>query len=105
MPIWQEPVSLRHAEGNLYGTTNQGPAFDTGVGAVFELVPKKGGGWAEKVLHSFSSNGTDGFHPFSSGLVLDEAGNLYGTTTEGGTGVCVYGKVNWGCGTVFEITP
>ena len=42
--------------------------------------------WAaqrETVLHSFNNNGSDGFDP-EAGLVLDGAGNLYGTTVEGG---------------------
>jgi uncharacterized repeat protein (TIGR03803 family) len=51
----------------------------------------------EKVLYSFAG-GTDGANPVSD-LTLDNAGNLYGTTTAGGTGtVC-----NGGCGTVFEL--
>jgi len=80
------------ASGNLYGTT-YGGAF--GVGTAFELTPKAGGGWTEKILHSFNVNGKDGNHPQAS-LVFDAAGNLYGTTYDGG----VYGD-----GTAFEITP
>jgi len=80
------------ASGNLYGTT-YGGAF--GLGTAFELTPKAGGGWTEKILHRFNDNGKDGNHPQAS-LVFDASGNLYGTTYDGG----VYGD-----GTVFEITP
>jgi uncharacterized repeat protein (TIGR03803 family) len=82
------------AAGNLYGTTQQGGAY--GYGTVFELIPTSGGAWAEKLLHSFKDDGTDGENPFA-GLVLDAAGNLYGTTAGGGT----YNN----SGTVFELTP
>jgi uncharacterized repeat protein (TIGR03803 family) len=44
--------------GNLYGTTNQGGA--NGMGVVFELMPQAGGGWTEKVLHTFKYDGRDG---------------------------------------------
>lgn len=54
----------------------------------------------ESVLDSFAG-GTDGQYPYSS-LVADAAGNLYGSTYEGGT-PCSSG--NFGCGTVFELTP
>ncbi len=59
------------------------------------MTPQAGGGWTEKVLYSFNDNGTDGDYPYA-GLIFDAAGNLYGTTGEGGT---------YGCGTVFELTP
>ena len=81
------------AAGNLYGTTSNGGTY-TSRGTVFELTPTAGGGWTETVLHSFG-NGTDGVTP-EAGLIFDAAGNLYGTTTGGGT---YYG------GTVFELTP
>jgi uncharacterized repeat protein (TIGR03803 family) len=81
------------AAGNLYGTTSEGGTYDGGT--VFELTPAAGGGWTEKVLHSFG-NGNDGAYPHYAGLIFDAAGNLYGTTSGGGT---------YGGGTVFELTP
>jgi uncharacterized repeat protein (TIGR03803 family) len=66
--------------GNLYGTTYYGG--ENGYGTVFQLKPSNGH-WFIKVLHSFNNNGEDGFYP-QSGVVLDSAGNLYGTTSEGG---------------------
>ncbi len=90
---------VRDKASNLYGTTVVGGAH--GFGTVFELTPKAGGGWTEKVLHSFNLNGKDGAYPIAS-LILDAAGNLYGTTQSGGnfSSECTYG-----CGTVFELTP
>ncbi|HTS37695.1 MAG TPA: choice-of-anchor tandem repeat GloVer-containing protein [Candidatus Solibacter sp.] len=74
--------------GDLYGTTNLGGAFR--VGTVFKLSPNGD----EFVLHSFTPNTSDGQHPYGE-LLLDSAGNLYGTTEYGGTS---------GAGVVFEIT-
>ena len=68
---------IRDAEGNLYGTTDQGGAF--GYGTVFKLDPSG----KETVLHSFNQGTADGYYP-SAGLLRDEAGNLYGTTENGG---------------------
>ena len=73
------------SDGNLYGTTQQGGAYGNcypsfkGCGTVFELTPSGN----EIVLWSFG-NGEDGKLPYC-GLVFDTAGNLYGTTYEGGT--------------------
>ncbi len=80
--------------GNLYGTSNTGGAYGTtnSGGTVYELSPLAGGGWSQKVLHSFG-NGTDGAEPYA-GVIFDSAGNLYGTTTQGGT---------LGFGIVFEL--
>jgi len=93
------------AEGNLYGTTSAGGANNGGI--VFELSPKAGGGWTEKILHNFGSSG-DGASPLA-GLILDASGNLYGTTYSGGSGTsesCQYsGGTTGDCGTVFELTP
>jgi uncharacterized repeat protein (TIGR03803 family) len=81
--------------GNLYGTT----IYGAGYGAVFEMSPNQGGGWTETVLYTFNGNG-DGRYPHGS-LVFDDAGNLYGTTDNGG----IYCGLFQGCGTVFELTP
>jgi uncharacterized repeat protein (TIGR03803 family) len=80
------------AAGNLYGTTSAGGAY--GGGTVFELSPQPGGGWTEEILRYFGS-GTDAKGPRGS-LIFDAAGNLYGTTLEGGA----YGE-----GAVFELFP
>jgi uncharacterized repeat protein (TIGR03803 family) len=79
--------------GNLYGTTSGGGIY--GEGAVFELSAQAGGGWNEKVLHSFDNFGFGGYFPLGS-VVMDGAGNLYGTTAYGGA---------HGAGTVFELSP
>jgi len=86
--------------GNLYGTTEFDGTY--GCGAVFELSPTGGGNWAEKVLYNFANSATDGCAP-QAGLILDAAGNLYGTTTFGGNLSCYTYRA--GCGTVFELIP
>jgi uncharacterized repeat protein (TIGR03803 family) len=81
--------------GNLYGTTLGGGVY--GYGTVFELTRKAGEGWTEKVLHSFNDNGKDGYRPYA-GLIVDTAGNLYGTTIAGSA-------IENSAGTVFELSP
>jgi uncharacterized repeat protein (TIGR03803 family) len=83
--------------GNLYGATNAGGSGLSGT--VFELTPQGGGLWSERILHSFKPNPPDGYQPYA-GLVFDKAGNLYGTTSEGGSGPCSHG-----CGVVYELSP
>jgi uncharacterized repeat protein (TIGR03803 family) len=68
------------AKGNLYGTTFAGGIY--GNGTVFKLG-KKGGKWTEQALFSFSQDAT-GKLPLA-GVTLDADGNLYGTTSAGGT--------------------
>jgi uncharacterized repeat protein (TIGR03803 family) len=85
---------IRDAAGNLYGTAGGGVY---GEGVVFKLRPKLGGGWTESVLHSFSG-GADGAAP-AAGLIMDTAGNLYGTAGGGST------KAHPAHGVVFELTP
>jgi uncharacterized repeat protein (TIGR03803 family) len=59
----------------------------------------------EKAIHMFGE-GTDGAQPYGSSLILDSAGNLYGTTSIGGTGRCTNQYIEQiGCGTVFELMP
>jgi uncharacterized repeat protein (TIGR03803 family) len=81
-------------QGNLYGTTEYGGVND--FGTVFKLTPGGSGGtWTGTVLHSFAGS-TDGANPVG-GLVFDSAGNLYGTTPQGGS--------SFGLGTVFKLKP
>ena len=80
---------VRDKAGNLYGTTIAGGAND--IGTVFKVTPTG----VETVLHSFASDGKDGYRPYT-GLAIDGAGNLYGTTYSGGAS-------NYG--TVFKVTP
>jgi uncharacterized repeat protein (TIGR03803 family) len=77
---------IRDGEGNLYGTTQLGGAST--YGTVFKLDNTG----KETVLHSF--NWTDGAYPFVGRLVQDGAGNLYGTTQNGGAS---------GSGTIFKV--
>ncbi len=91
--------------GNLYGTTLSGGDLARcdgyGCGVVFELSPGANSKWTEKVLHKFQGGSKDGAQPLAS-LVLDGAGNLYGTTTEGGNSIRCGA---YGCGVVFELSP
>jgi hypothetical protein len=80
--------------GNLYGTTvGGGPHGQPSLGAVFELSPDQNGHWAIVRTYSFT-NGVDGSAP-RSGVVLDEAGNAYGTSSQGAAGY----------GAIFQLTP
>jgi uncharacterized repeat protein (TIGR03803 family) len=96
------------AQGNLYGTTYRGGAYNQGT--VFKLTPPVAPAteWTETVLHSFS--GADGANP-RAGVIFDAQGNLYGTTPSGGAfskvcgGVIFDGEGPPGCGTVFKLTP
>jgi len=60
------------------------------------LSPNSDGTWRESILHAFH-NSRDGGEPELDRLLVDSAGNIYGTTFIGGSG--------FGGGTVFEITP
>jgi uncharacterized repeat protein (TIGR03803 family) len=85
--------------GNLYGTTAIGPNDDPFSGTVFELTPGAGGQWMETVIHTFAQY--DGANPFG-GVILDDDGNIYGTTQHGGNlHFCQYTP---GCGTVFMLS-
>lgn len=87
---------VRDAKGNLFGTTYRGGRSTSPSGLVFK-VNKTG---KETVLHNFKNNGHGGFP--EAGLILDAAGNLYGTTSEGGKGPCI-NIGGSGCGVVFKL--
>jgi|HubBroStandDraft_6_1064221.scaffolds.fasta_scaffold119556_2 hypothetical protein len=98
-------------QGNLYGATqDDGSASCRSAnecGTVFQLAPpaKQGDTWTETVLYVFKGNASnDGATPFS-GLVIDNLGNIYGTTGYGGTGDCILLGSKLGCGTVYELSP
>lgn len=91
-------VNLSHlifdGAGNLYGTTTSDGqrCLPNGsrCGTVFMLSPLPGGGWQETDLYHFSGKGDGAFPASNAGLIMDSAGNLYGTTVLGGfeTGIC-----------------
>ena len=96
--------------GNLYGATNLGGSGNcrlrnrrAGCGTIFELSPRRRGGWAERTIYSFK-NLADGAAPYST-LTLDSAGDIYGVTISGGNRGCLVSSYYRGCGTVFELVP
>jgi uncharacterized repeat protein (TIGR03803 family) len=96
----EQPVSelIFDSAGNLYGTTKLGGPANAGT--VFELSPNGDSTWSENVLYFFKGQAAaDGANPFS-GVVFDNAGNLYGTTHIGDP---VTG--GQGCGIVFQLVP
>ena len=80
------------AAGSLYGVTELGGT--NGAGAVYKLSPTPRGPWKTTVLYDFKGT-PDAGNPYG-GLILDKAGNLYGTTYFGGAN---------GMGAVFQLTP
>jgi hypothetical protein len=102
------------AAGALYGTTlygGTGTCSDwmyniIGCGTVFMLSPPAPGQatWSKNTLHNFA-NGVDGAVPQGKPL-LDDAGAVYGTTYQGGTGACPdWGGNVIGCGIIYKLTP
>lgn len=95
---------ITDSSGSLYGTTASGGANNNGDPAGgYGTVFKVSAAGTETILFSFGASATDGMVPFA-GLIVDGAGNLYGTTVNGGPnfGTVVNGFVNGG-GTVFVI--
>jgi uncharacterized repeat protein (TIGR03803 family) len=86
------------SSGNFYGVTLAGGMdnfcdWRTGCGAVFKLSKTSTGTWRTSVLHRFT-DGLDGGQP-QDGLVIDRAGNLYGTTPFGGA---------YGFGVIYQVS-
>src|ERR1051326_725518 len=100
-----------YSAGNLFGVTTSGGSSSCApvseCGTVYQLTPpaRPGDSWTETVLYIFKGNVFgDGATPVG-GLVMDAAGNLYGTTAYGGTGDCRLLGTLGGCGTVYEMSP
>jgi len=87
----EDGVIFDNAGTNLYGTTVEGGL--AGYGEVFELT-KVGNSWIETTVNNFRNGDDGGF--LVAGVIFDPSGNLYGATTNAGTG---------GGGTVFELIP
>jgi len=81
---WPQAPVIRDKAGNIYGTTDSGGSNEIS-GTVFKIDTAGN----ETVLHSFAGGPSDGCHP-DQGLVMDNAGNLYGTT--------------WTCGPSYDGT-
>jgi uncharacterized repeat protein (TIGR03803 family) len=95
------------AFGNLYGTSSGSVDSNyctNGCGTVFKVSATSGGGWKMSVLYNFAGN-LDGAYPAAS-LILDAAGDLYGTTASGAGINCTYAPFGntSGCGTVFKLS-
>ncbi|MGA2370846.1 MAG: choice-of-anchor tandem repeat GloVer-containing protein [Candidatus Korobacteraceae bacterium] len=86
-------------DGSLYGTTTSGGTGCNGCGTIFNLRPQPSAcshaicAWNKTVLYSFSRG--DGFVP-SGDIIFDQAGAIYGTTSQGGA---------YGWGAVYKLTP
>jgi len=87
------------AAGNAYGETGSGGSSSCACGTIYE-ISLRSGHYEKTEIYSFSDTSThnDGEGPFG-GLVIDSAGNLYGTTINGGN------RFTCNCGTVFELSP
>jgi uncharacterized repeat protein (TIGR03803 family) len=89
------------SSGNLYGSTAYAGSVACFCGIVFSLAPTSlSGQWTFSVLHTFNGE-SDGSSPYE-GVILDSAGNIYGTAFSGGSGSCLPYQ---GCGTVFRLVP
>jgi hypothetical protein len=92
MAFPEGPLMLDKA-GNLYGTAGGGTYAD---GAVYKLTLQSDGRWKSTIIHSFTG-GANG-QSVGGGVVMDQAGNLYGTTIAGGSPNCQ-------CGIAYKLTP
>jgi len=90
--------------GNLYGETYDAGSFacpGSGCGVIYQLASVSGK-WKLRLVHTFNGlDGSKGSQP-TGGLTFDPAGNLFGTTSDGGNLACNNGN---GCGTIFKLSP
>lgn len=103
---WPEAELVFDHAGNIYGSTVTGGTGPCnygsygGCGTIFKLTPNGNGTWSKSTLHSFQGGPNDGAGS-GSALVVDQAGNIYGTTPGGGL-QCFEDS---SCGVVFQLTP
>jgi uncharacterized repeat protein (TIGR03803 family) len=86
------PIS--DASGALYGTTENGGAYNRGTVYKLARPSSAGAAWTESVLYSFTGS-SDGGIPVA-GLISDISGNLYGTTSQGGSAAVCTAAYNAG---------
>jgi uncharacterized repeat protein (TIGR03803 family) len=84
---------VQDSVGNLYGATESG-GFNGNNGVVYELSPNGDGTWTYSIIYEFGVVGGDADNPYGP-LTIDAAGNLYGTTANGGL---------YGWGAAFKLT-
>ena len=89
--IYPDGHLARDAAGNIYGTAALGGA--NAAGTLYRMALNSNGTWTFGVVYAFGDG--DGISSMG-GIILDAAGNLYGTTAAGG---------DYGMGTIYEITP
>jgi hypothetical protein len=87
--------------GNVFGTSDIGVNGSGSSGAVYKLS-QISGGWSESTLYTFTDT-TDGAEPYFDGVLVNGSGEIFGSTTEGGTLSCTINGPP-GCGVVYEIT-
>ena len=98
--------------GNLYGATTyggDGVACGNGCGLFYEMTPNGDGTFSFSILYQFAGGTNDGGNPIGD-FALDQFGNFYGTTYDGGGGgtggphQCQFDS-GWYCGTAYELSP
>jgi len=99
--LFPQPGLTMDAAENLYGTTADGGSYhggycEVGCGTVFKLS-RRNSAWIFTTLYNF--HGDDGNIP-SGRVTIAPDGSLYGVTSQGGQGSCQFG-----CGTVYHLTP
>jgi uncharacterized repeat protein (TIGR03803 family) len=98
---------VQATDGNLYGTTAEGGDHfcnargNYGCGTVFKITTSG----KLTTLYNFCPHLDCADGKYASGLIQGTDGNFYGTTFEGGAHFCKMRKRNYGCGTIFKITP
>ena len=95
---------VQGTDGNFYGTTicggtNPSECGGVNVGTVYKISPSG----TLTTLHNF--DGTDGNGPYGGALIQATDGNFYGVTEAGGANSCIISGTDYGCGTIFKITP